>query len=130
MKLPSSDIAYLNELAVDYEIVPEARMVCIVIPQWPLPAGFDHDEIDLLVRLSAGYPDIAPDMWWFSPAVQKVGGEKLRATDVTETHLGRGWQRWSRHLAPGQWKTGVDGLESYLALIRQELEREAPVVAR
>ena len=36
------------------------------------------------------------------------------------------WQRWSRHFSHGQWRPGIDGLESYLALIRRDLERSLP----
>ena len=57
------------------------------------------------------------------PAVKLAGGATVQATDLTETYLGRAWQRWSRHFQPGQWRSGLDGLESYLALIRRELTR-------
>jgi hypothetical protein len=42
--------------------------------------------------------------------------------------VGRSWQRWSRHFAAGQWQSGIDGLESFLALVRRELERSVPVL--
>ena len=67
MSIPQLDTAYLNERGIVHEIVPEAGMTCVVMSQWPLPRGFDRDESDLLVRLSPGYPDVPPDMWWFSP---------------------------------------------------------------
>ena len=123
MSLPTIDVAYLGERGIAHEIVVDSGMICVVMPQWPLPGGFDHDESDLLVRLSPGYPDVPPDMWWFSPPVHLANGQELRATNVVETHLGRSWQRWSRHFSGGQWQSGVDGLESFLALIRQNLER-------
>ena len=59
-------------------------------------------------------------MWWFDPPVTKATGADFLNTDVRENHLGRNWQRWSRHLEPGQWKSGVDRLENYVALIRSE----------
>ena len=102
----------------------------ILVKQWPLPKGLDHDAADLLLRLSAGYPDVQPDMWWFSPAVHRADGKELPNTNVVESYLGRRWQRWSRHFSSGQWRSGVDGLESYLALIRQELEHGVPERAR
>ena len=105
-------------------------MTCVVISRWLLPAGFDHDAADLLLRLSPGYPDIPPDMWWFVPAIRSAGGQQLPATDVSETYLGRSWQRWSRHFAAGQWQSGVDGLKSYLALIREDMVRGALAIAR
>jgi len=69
-------------------------------------------------------------MWWFDPPVRRVDGQTIPATDVVEQHLGRGWQRWSRHLQPEQWRSGVDGLENYVALVRSELERSSPVIAQ
>ena len=130
MPLPQSDIAYLTERGVAHKIATESGMTCVVMPQWPLPSGLDRDAVDLLVRLSAGYPDIPPDMWWFSPPVHLANGEALPATNVVETHLGRRWQRWSRHFRNGQWQSGVDGLESFFALIRQDLEHSVPEMAR
>ena len=126
MSLPQIDVAYLGERGFEYEIVSEAGMTCIVMPHWLLPGGFDRDESNLLVRLSPGYPDVPPDMWWFSPPVHLADGRELPATNVVERHLGRSWQRWSRHFSGGQWQSGVDGLESFLALIRQNLERSVP----
>lgn len=38
------------------------------------------------------------------------------ATELTETYLGRSWQRWSRHIGNG-WRPGIDDLRSYLAYI-------------
>jgi len=98
-------------------------MVCIVVPRWPLPPGYKVEAADLLVRLPAGYPDVPPDMWWFDPAITRADGQEIQATQVTERHLGRSWQRWSRHLSPGQWRSGVDGLGSFFTLIRGELLR-------
>ena len=126
MSLPELDITYLNERGIAHEIVLESGMTCVVIPQWPLPKGFDRDASDLLIRLSPGYPDVHPGMWWFCPAVHRADGRELPNTNVVELYLGRTWQRWSRHFSSGQWQSGVDGLESYLALIRQNLERGVP----
>lgn len=117
---------YLSERYVRHQIVVESNMMCLVISDWPLPGGFNRDAADLLIRLTAGYPDIAPDMWWFSPAVHLANGGALPATSVAETYLDRSWQRWSRHFDDGQWQSGIDGLESYFALIRQDLERSVP----
>ncbi|MCY4496867.1 MAG: hypothetical protein OXC14_06225 [Rhodospirillaceae bacterium] len=123
MPLPQSDVAYLTERAIPHDIGAESGMTCVVLPQWPLPRGFNRDEADLLIRLHPGYPDVPPDMWWFQPAVHLANGTFLPATNVVEVHLGREWQRWSRHFHNGQWQSGIDGLASFLALIRQDLER-------
>ena len=129
MSLPQSDIAYLNERCVAHEIATESDMTCVVLREWPLPSGFDRDTVDLLLRLNPGYPDVPPDMWWFSPSVHLNDGNSLPSTTVVSNYLGRSWQRWSRHFRKGQWQSGVDGLESYVALIRQDLERSVPAIA-
>lgn len=98
-------------------------MTCVVWRNYPLPDGYDPPTADLLLRLSPGFPDVPPDMWWFQPAVRLRGGTVVRATEVTEQHLGSSWQRWSRHLTAGQWQSGIDSLESFLAIIHNELRR-------
>jgi hypothetical protein len=66
-------------------------------------------------------------MWWFDPPVRRVDGLDIPATQVVEQHVGRSWQRWSRHFSAGQWQSGIDGLESYLALIQREVLQCVPV---
>ena len=123
MALPDADQTYLLDRNLPHAITVEGGITCIVFPQWGLPSGYDHATSDLLLRLPAGYPDVPPDMWWFNPGVRLVNGQVIQATDAVEQHLGRAWQRWSRHFANGQWRSGVDGLESYVALINRELRR-------
>jgi len=124
--LPPNDTNYLTERSVNHSIAMESNMTCVVFPDFPLPVGFDRARSDLLLRVSAGYPDVPPDMWWFAPPIQRTDGKSIPATEVIETYLGRQWQRWSRHLPPGQWRSGIDGLESFLTLVRRELERSVP----
>ena len=127
--LPSIDQEHLQARAPDSTVTLEGDMICIVLPTFALPCGFTVQNADLLLRLSPGYPDVAPDMWWFSPAVIRADGRTIAATEHQEVYLGRTWQRWSRHLNAGQWRSGVDSLESYLALVRKELDSAAAVLA-
>jgi hypothetical protein len=123
MSLPQTDIDYLTERGLVYSVTTEANMTCILFPGYGLPSGYNHEKADLLIRLNPGYPDVPPDMWWFDPPIRLSGGGVVQATEATENHLGRSWQRWSRHFNNGQWQSGIDSLESYLALIHNELER-------
>jgi len=130
MPLLEADEAFLVERELDYQVAEEAGMTCVVLRKWALPPGCDADAADLLVRLPAGYPDVAPDMWWFDPPVRRVDGEQIPATQSFENFLGRSWQRWSRHFQAGQWRSGTDGLESYVALIRREVDSSVPEAVR
>lgn len=127
--LPSIDQELLNERSPGHSVQAEGGMICVLLPDFPLGPGFDRPSSDLLLRLSPGYPDVPPDMWWFNPPVRRVDGVGIAATEATEHILGRTWQRWSRHLQPGQWRSGVDSLRSYLALVAKELRSASPVKA-
>jgi hypothetical protein len=124
--LPSHDIEYLNAKAPGHQVTTEGGVICVVVPAYSLPKGFDREACDLLIRLAPGYPDVPPDMWWFDPAVRRTDGAEIPATQSREGHLGRQWQRWSRHFTAGQWRSGIDSLQSYFALIRKELLKAAP----
>ena len=105
-------------------------MTCVVFPGYHLPEGLDRPNADLLLRLNAGFPDVPPDMWWFDPAVHQADGRVIPCTEAREVYLGRSWQRWSRHLTAGQWQPGTDSLESFLALIRRDVQRYAMEVVQ
>jgi hypothetical protein len=121
--LPALDTDYLQARGLAHEVRVADGITSVLLPNWPLPAGYTLPQATLLLRLSAGYPDVQPDMWWFNPPVVRTDGRPIPATEATEHHFGQQWQRWSRHLSAGQWHAGIDGLESYLALVRKELER-------
>jgi hypothetical protein len=123
MSIPEPELESLKGDGLKFSVVPEGNMTCIVVQKFSLPAGYKRTEVDLLLRLPPGFPDAPPDMWWFDPPVQRADGQVIPATQITETHVGRSWQRWSRHFQPGQWRPGIDCLESFLALIRKELRR-------
>ena len=119
--LPDDDRKYLESRFPEFREIAEKQMICIVLPSFPLPGGLSCTRSDLLLRLAPGYPDVAPDMWWFDPPVHQSNGHPFPQTHVQESHLGRSWQRWSRHLAPKQWRSGIDNIETYLALVHREL---------
>jgi Prokaryotic E2 family E len=119
--LPECDTHYLTERGLASEVTMDQGMTCLIVKDWPLPAGLIPGQADMLLRLAPGYPDIPPDMWWFCPQVTCENGNPIQGTQVTEGYLGRTWQRWSRHLPPGVWRSGVDGLESFFAVIRADL---------
>lgn len=123
--LPSVDREHLRKRFPRFSETVEERMICVVLLGFALPPGLQIEQSDLLLRLSQGYPDIAPDMWWFDPPVLRGDGRPFPQTQVQEEHLGRNWQRWSRHFEGAQWRPGVDSLESYLGLISSELSKTA-----
>lgn len=117
------DHTYLDE-HFTWDAVVEGGMVSVAIREYPLAAGLTPAVNELLLRLPSGFPDVGPDMFWFAEPVTRLDGAPIPATQVTETHLGRSWQRWSRHIA-GQWRPGVDDIRSYMAYIAACLREAA-----
>ena len=119
-----ADRRHLAKEGLNYLEATEAGFQCIVLQSFTLPPGFDPGRADMLLRLPPGFPDAAPDMWWCDPPVRVAATGKFPvAAEVMEPHLGRTWQRFSRHLRPGQWKPGNSGLATFLAIIRQDLAK-------
>lgn len=125
--LSEDDQNWLKERGFTFEASQEAGGITnLIIKNYLLPEGFDHDTTDLLVRLPAGFPDSAPDMFWVDPTLKLIKtGANAPAADQYETHAERTWQRFSRHLDSGAWRPGIDSLQSWLMAIRGLLEKDA-----
>jgi hypothetical protein len=85
---------------------------------------YDKPKIDLFIRIPGGYPTAALDMFYVSPELKLKGGGFPPATEVREDHIGRTWQRFSRHMNSGSclWRPGRDSVKTFLALILGELQ--------
>ena len=117
------DHGFLDDHFV-WEATVEGGMVCVMITDYPLAAGLAPATNELLIRLPSGFPDTSPDMFWFAQPVTRADGTAIPATETLETHLGRNWQRWSRHIG-GQWRPGTDDLRSYMAYVRACITKAA-----
>ena len=113
--LRPSDQTFADENFV-WEAIVDGGMVCVTIKEYLLAAGLTPVVSELLVRLPSGFPDAAPDMFWFASPVTRADGGVIPATELIETYLDRPWQRWSRHIG-SQWRPGVDDLRSYMAYV-------------
>ena len=125
MLLPT-DEAHLQTKGYDYEVLSDQGMICVLIRNFSLPPGYDRTNTDLLLRLPQGFPDAQPDMFWCDPPIRAAStGNYPQAAASIEQYMGRSWQRFSRHLAAGAWKPGIDTLRSFLTLVISELKRAA-----
>ena len=123
MTLPAPDVEFLARRGFEHEVVADGIMTCVVLKNWMLPPGLSQPTADLLIRLQPGYPDLPPDMWWFDPGLTLANGTVIPADRIPRATSVESRQRWSRHFNSGQWRSGVDGLESYVALIEHEVRR-------
>lgn len=120
--LRPADAATLQELRRPYSLTTEAGFTLVQIDDYPVGEGLVPARTTLLLRLPPGFPDATPDMFWTDPPVEPAAGGTVPGTEHRETHAGRVWQRWSRHIQ-GQWRPGVDNLATYLAYVRRCLDQ-------
>ncbi len=124
MELPARDMKFLTERGLVWELLPDPQGAAfLVVKDFNVAAGgFTPATTELMIRIPAQYPMTPLDMWYCDPPIRlTASGQFAAATEVMETHLGRTWQRFSRHLNGG-WRAGVDGLRAYFTLIQRELQ--------
>lgn len=123
MFLPEFDRDYLNEKGFVFREVTENQKG-LIIQDWNLPKGkFNHEKADLLILLPPGYPDTPPDMFYFFPPILLMPlNRPARATESIQTFEGKNWQRWSRHFDASQWRSGIDGIHTYLKRIEEAVK--------
>ena len=116
MFLPESDRDYLTSKGISYELKTQGNTNGLIIKDWILPQDkFNIKTADLLILIPPGYPDVHPDMWYFSPAILlKPDNRFPRQTNASINFDGRNWQRWSRHLSGENWRSTSDGIHTYL----------------
>jgi len=124
MFLPESDRDYLTAKGIQFEQKTIGRLNGLLIKNWKLPEGkYDHACSDLLILVPPGYPDVHPDMWYFDPPILLLpNNTNAIATDGKYSFDGKVWQRWSRHLAPGEWRSSIDGIHTFLQKVNIALE--------
>lgn len=123
MFLPEFDTDYLLEKGYQFEEKIDTNRNGLIIRNWVLPSGkFNFQTSDLLILIPNGYPEVRPDMWYFNPALLLASSNRpARQTQANINFEGKIWQRWSRHFPANEWRSGVDGIHTYLKKIEVAL---------
>ncbi|HJZ90604.1 MAG TPA: E2/UBC family protein [Gemmataceae bacterium] len=122
MDLPEDDEAFLDRKAHRWKLIPGGCGGFLVVKDLAVStAVFDRDKTDLMIRIPAGYNTAGLDMYYVDPPLRLKNGTYPQAAEQFEEHVGRRWQRFSRHLA-SPWRPGLDGLPMFFALILKELQ--------
>lgn len=124
MFLPEFDRDYLLEKGYQFEEKIDANRNGLILRNWLLPVGkYNLLTSDLLILISNGYPEVRPDMWYFNPAILLAPSNRLaRQTQANINFEGKVWQRWSRHYPANEWRSGIDGIHTYLKKVQTALE--------
>lgn len=127
MVIPEADRDYLTDKGFEFEEKEYPNGVKgVLIKGLALPDHkFTLPKSNLLIILPPGYPDVPPDMFYFSPPLLLQPANRFAR--ATESMMSFGdniqWQRWSRHLPPNHWRRQVDGIHTYLKRIEEALNK-------
>jgi Prokaryotic E2 family E len=135
--LPEDDRAYLSAKQISYEPkeekLPDGTIRRgVVFPTFVLGANLYQVEATrlilcavarVLIIIPKGYATTRLDSFYTSPRLKRADGTEPNRATGNETLFGEKWQFWSRHLTKGEWRPGIDGLETYLQYVTVELRR-------
>lgn len=123
--LPPDDVAFLNASHPGWQTVRDGKACWLMISNYSVPEGYNHQVVTAVLRLEPGYPDTQIDMVFFSPQLTRTDGVTIPATGAQRSINGESFQRWSRHRsAQNPWRPGEDNIESHMLLVQHWLERE------
>ena len=123
-QLPDEDVIFLDELGSDWETINDQGMQWVIIHDYPVAFGYNHQKISVAIKIETGYPRTPLDMAYFYPSLQRLDGKAINAT-CSQPIDGKQYQRWSRHrTSQNPWREGVDDLSTHLALISFWFEQE------
>jgi len=123
--LPDEDIEYLDSLKLDWETIKDANIEWLIVHNFNVPKGYLTDKVDIAILITSGYPIAPLDMAYFLPALYRIDGQAINATESMQQLDEKSWQRWSRHrTAQNPWQPGVDNILIHFISIQHWLERE------
>ena len=123
-RLPEQDEDYLDSLGLPWETVLESQSRWLLIHDWQIPAGYNHQKTSLALLIQANYSDSQIDMVYFKNHLARSDGKSINNLS-TQSIANEVWQRWSRHRTNANpWRVGVDDIASHLVLVDDWLRRE------
>lgn len=118
------DEQMLNDYGLPWETVVDGSH-WVLIHDFPTHEGYNHKTVTAAIRLETGYPNTPLDMVYFHPALARIDGRAIGATQAVQQIVGITYQRWSRHrTAQNPWKPTIDSLGTHIVLIEDWLQRE------
>lgn len=122
--LPEDDVEGLAARGLPYETVREGESMLLILPTYPVPAGYNVRQAIALLRIPPKYPDDQIDMVYFSPALSLTSGKQIRQLSPCQ-YDGKQFQQWSRHRTQqNPWRPGLDNICTHLLQVDNWLQRE------
>lgn len=114
------DEAFLNKTYPNWETLQVGSTGWILINNFNIPAGYNVEETTAAFMLPPSYPTTEFDMMYFYPELRRKDGKPIGALSHQPLD-GKAFQRWSRHRNAGEWRSGIDNLETHVLSVQSWL---------
>jgi hypothetical protein len=107
-----------------WETVADNQAKWLIITNYPVPPGYNHQQVTIALRIPPSYPDDQIDMAYFWPPLVLTNGRPI--PNLTPAPVdGKEFQQWSRHrTAANPWRPGLDNVCTHLLLVNTWLLKE------
>lgn len=123
--LLQSDQLYLDQVGYKYDLIRQGNQSWIVIQNFPVPKGYQTEEVNLALLIPANYPDVQIDMAYFSPVLKLETNRIIPQTQTFVSISNKSYQRWSRHrTSQNSWRPGVDDISTHIFCVNNWLKKE------
>lgn len=116
-----ADERYLDDMGYLWETSQDGNVRWLILYDYKLPNGYNHDQINLALLITSGYPVNMLDMFYVYPPLTRINGASIPATEATVLIDRVAYQRWSRHRS---WDPETDSVISQLAMADGCLQNE------
>jgi hypothetical protein len=124
-QLAEEDEAGLLARGRTWEAILENRAMWVILPDYPIPPGFNVAQATAALRIPPSYPDDQIDMVYFHPSLALANGKGIAQLSALMLD-GKTYQQWSRHrTGANPWRPGLDNVSTHLLLVDSWLSKEA-----
>ncbi len=123
-KLPQEDREFLDTRGFQWETILNGNEQWLVLHDFPIPGGYNVEEVIAAVLIVAGYPDSPLDMIYFYPHLARLDNRSIPNLSPRMID-GKNFQQWSRHrTGENPWRPGDDCISTHLSLVTHYLKNE------
>lgn len=122
-ELLPDDEAFLNKYYPDWETLRAGNTGWILINNFKIPGEYNVEEATVAFMVPSSYPTMEFDMMYFYPSLHRKDAQPIGALSH-QVIDGKNFQRWSRHRNAGEWRAGIDNLETHVLSVQNWLTDE------
>jgi Prokaryotic E2 family E/Multiubiquitin len=120
IELLPEDVAFLDRYFPKWETLHQGGTGWIFIHDFKVPEAYNVGAASVAFMIPPSYPTTEFDMMYFYPALSRKDSQPIGALNFQALDA-KNFQRWSRHRNAGDWRSGIDNLETHVLSVQSWL---------